>query len=305
MVAMHPLAQQIEQYKLYLKVEKNASLNTVTSYVADLESFVEFAKLQGFGEAIFANIPSIHIRSYLYDLKTKGYARRTMARRISSLRSFFQFLYRKEVIAENPLDTVHTPRIEKHTPVALEIIEIEKMLELPSPDLLGQRDSALLELLYASGVRVSELTSLTVKDVDFNCRCILVCGKGSKHRIVPIGQRAISAIESYLKNARNQLYMKHLGFDHDALFVNKSGGPLTDRSVRRVIDKYVSMLALSKNISPTSIRYSSADYLLSNGADWCSIKDILGNIDLSKLQTCMNSPKERLKTIYQHSHPRA
>lgn len=302
---MHPMAQQIEQYKLYLKVEKNASLHTVTSYLADLESFVEFAKLQGFSEALFANSSSMVIRSYLNQLKAKGYARRTIARRIASLRSFFRFLCCKELIDANPFAAIHTPKIEKLTHVILEKTEIDQMLELPGSDLLGQRDAAILELLYASGVRVSELIGLTVRDVDFSCCCILVCGNSSKYRIVPIGRKAIDAIGYYLTHSRIQLYTKHQGMPHDALFVNKSGGPLTDRSVRRVINKYVSLLALSKNISPTSIRYTSAAHLISNGADLCSVREILGNVGLSIKQIYTNASKERLKSVYQHSHPRA
>lgn len=302
---MQPLAQHIEQYKLYLKVEKNASLHTVTSYLADLESFVEFAKLQGLSEALFADMLSMVIRSYLNNLKMQGYSKRTIARRIASLRCFFQFLHNRELVENNPLDVVHTPRIAKYTPVILEKNEIDRLLELPGSDYLGQRDSALLHLLCSSGVRVSELIGLKVTDVDFNCRCILVCGKGSKYRIVPIGQKAITTVECYIKNARTKLYMKHLGLAHSALFVNKSGGMLTDRSVRRIVDKYAALLGLSKSISPTSIRYSSASQLFSNGVNWCSMQNILGNIDPSKTQIYSCSQKERLKSVYKHSHPRA
>ncbi|HWQ62622.1 MAG TPA: tyrosine recombinase, partial [Negativicutes bacterium] len=244
------------------------------------------------------------IRAYLAYLKDEDYARRTIARKMAALRSFFRHLCRETVVTENPFTTVRTPKLEKRLPVFLDPAEIDAILDLPARDSLGRRDAAALELLYATGMRVGELAGLAVRDVDLAEGYALVYGKGSKERVVPVGRKAIAALKLYLELSRPRL-MAAGGTAHDRLFVNSRGGPLTDRSVRRVVDKYVTALAIAKNVSPHTIRHTFATHLLNNGADLRTVQELLGHVNLSTTQLYTHVTKERLKTVYGKAHPRA
>lgn len=301
---MDNLIQQIEHFMQYLRVEKNASQHTVKSYRADIECFIAFAQEQGAEEALFVNVKPILIRAYLAEMKNKEYSRKTIARRIASLRSFFRHLCREEVITENPFSLIHSPKLEKKLPVFLDPIEINDLLALPEDSLLGQRDAAILELLYATGMRVGELAALAIENVDLSRGFVLVFGKGAKERIVPVGRTAIKAIARYLSNSRLVL-LKKSDVSHNQLFVNNKGGPLTDRSIRRILEKYVEMLALTKHVSPHTIRHTFATHLLNNGADLRSVQELLGHVSLSTTQLYTHVTKERLKSIYHNAHPRA
>jgi len=298
--------RHIQHFLVYLQVEKNASQHTITNYRADIELFIAFAHKQGVvGEVLFANVTPVLIRAYLADLNKQQYARRTIARRIAAVKSFFRFLCRENIIIENPFSGIRTPKLDKKLPVFLNPNEIDDLLVLPGNDTLGLRDAAILELLYATGVRVSELAGLTLANIDLANCYILVCGKGAKERIIPIGRKAKSALECYLSQARPKLYIKVKGHYHDKLFVNSKGGPLTDRSIRRILDKYVQWLAINKNVSPHTIRHTFATHLLNNGADLRSVQELLGHVNLSTTQLYTHVTKERLKTVYRDSHPRA
>lgn len=294
----------LEQFILYLRVEKNASRHTVDNYRADIGRFFEFACNRGINAANFADITPILIRAYLAEMKQGDYARRTIARRIAALRSFFRFLCRESIIDDNPFKLIHTPKLEKRLPVFLDPAEICQLVELPRQDVLGLRDCAILELLYATGVRVSELVGLTLNDLDFDTGYVLVYGKGSKERVVPVGKKAVAAVKTYLTVSRPLLYAKYR-LSHNYLFVNKKGGPLTDRSIRRIIDKYVDSMAMAKNVSPHTIRHSFATHLLNNGADLRSVQELLGHVNLSTTQLYTHVTKERIKSVYQQAHPRA
>lgn len=302
---MESLRKQLEQFIQYLRVEKNASQHTISNYQADIERFFTFAREQSVGEVLFEDVTTILIRAYLARLKEEDYARRTIARRVAALRSFFRFLCREAVIAQNPFKTVHTPKLEKKLPVFLDAGEITGLLDLPDNTPLGRRDAAILELLYATGVRVSELAGLTVKDLDFSSGYLLVYGKGAKERIVPVGRKAITAARYYLDKIRPKLCSVSNKGAHDKFFVNKSGGPLTDRSVRRILDKYVDALAITKNVSPHTIRHTFATHLLNNGADLRSVQELLGHVNLSTTQLYTHVTKERIKSVYLQAHPRA
>jgi integrase/recombinase XerC len=302
---MESLRKQLEQFIQYLRVEKNASQHTISNYQADIERFFAFAREQSVGEVLFEDVTTILIRAYLARLKEEDYARRTIARRVAALRSFFRFLCREAVIAQNPFKTVHTPKLEKKLPVFLDAGEITGLLDLPDNTPLGRRDSAILELLYATGVRVSELAGLTVKDLDFSSGYLLVYGKGAKERIVPVGRKAITAARYYLDKIRPKLCSVSNKGAHDKFFVNKNGGPLTDRSVRRILDKYVDALAIAKNVSPHTIRHTFATHLLNNGADLRSVQELLGHVNLSTTQLYTHVTKERIKSVYLQAHPRA
>lgn len=302
---MERLNDLIQQYMLYLQVEKNASQHTVHNYRADIDHFILFVQQQGAGEALFSQIKPIHIRAYLVELNKDQYARRTVARKIACLRSFYRFLCRENYVDDNPFDGIHTPKLEKRLPVFLDAVEVKDMLELPGSDLLGRRDAALMETLYATGARVGELVGLGIGDLDLVNRFVLLFGKGAKERVVPIGRTAVRALEYYLAIIRPQLYSRHKGSVHQALFLNRNGGPLTDRSVRRMIDKYVEVLALKKHVTPHTIRHSFATHLLDNGADLRFVQELLGHVSLSTTQLYTHVTKERLKAVYRNAHPRA
>ncbi len=305
MMEQEQINQQIWQFMQYLQIEKNASQHTVVNYRADIDCFITFARSQGASEVLFTRVTPIFIRAYMTSLMEQGYSRRTIARRIAALRSFFRFLSREEIIANNPFTLVHTPKLEKKLPVFLDTTEIDELLKLPASDDLGRRDATIIELLYASGIRVGELTGLKIRDIDISSQYILVYGKGAKERIVPIGRHARISLEYYLAHIRPRLYSKHRGVSHEQLFVNSKGGPLTDRSVRRVIEKYVGILALQKNVSPHTIRHTFATHLLNNGADLRSVQELLGHVNLSTTQLYTHVTKEKLKSVYKHTHPRA
>lgn len=296
--------QHTNDFLRYLSIEKNASLHTIRDYTTDIKNFIEFISNNDILATVPGTVNSIMLRAYLNHLKKKEYSRRTIARKIAALRSFFRYLCREEIIMENPFTGLRTPKLEKRLPSFFDQLEIENLLLLPDDNLLGYRDKAILELLYASGSRVGELTRLQIQDVDFLNRCILVYGKGSKERIVPIGRKAVDALQRYLDFSRPRLCV-HLEQMHQVLFVNHRGGPLTDRSVRRILEKYVDLMALKKHVSPHTIRHSFATHLLDNGADLRCVQELLGHVSLSTTQVYTHISKERLKTVYHKSHPRA
>jgi integrase/recombinase XerC len=288
----------------YLKVQKNSSPHTIASYQADIAHFHAFAagKL-GLKEVPPTAVTPILIRAYLATLKDEGYARRTIARKMAALRSFFRHLCREAVVADNPFAAVRTPKLEKKLPVFLDPGEMDAILDLPGRSDLGRRDAAVLELLYATGMRVGELAGLDVRDVDLGEGYALVYGKGSKERVVPVGRKAIAALKLYLDLARPRLTAT--AERHERLFVNSRGGPLTDRSVRRIVDKYVTALAIAKNVSPHTIRHTFATHLLNNGADLRAVQELLGHVNLSTTQLYTHVTKERVKSVYAQAHPRA
>jgi integrase/recombinase XerC len=303
-VHMKPLEQYVTGFFLYLKMERNVSPYTLQDYETDIRRFIEFLANQGFVDALPCDINSILIRAYLGELKQQEYARRTIARRIAALRSFFRYLCLEDVIADNPFRGMRTPKLEKRLPTFLDSKEMEQLLLLPTSDLLGRRDAAALELLYASGMRVGELAGLHIKDIDLINRYVLIYGKGSKERIVPVGRVAVRVLEHYLKKVRPILYGSSATV-HSTLLLNHRGGPLTDRSIRRILDKYVQLMALNKHVSPHTIRHSFATHLLDNGADLRCVQELLGHVNLSTTQIYTHISKEKLKSIYRNTHPRA
>ncbi|WP_255451309.1 site-specific tyrosine recombinase/integron integrase [Sporomusa sp. KB1] len=309
--AFDGVAQLVERFVLYLKLEKNASQHTIHNYQRDIWQFVGFVDNQDSGVALFIDINPLIIRSYLAFLKSKQYAKATIMRRIAALRSFFRFLCRENVLKENPCKAVRTPKLDKKLPVFLDINEIRELITLPDNNLLGIRDKAVLEMLYATGIQVSELTGITLPDIDLSGRAIIVSGKGAKQRIVLMGRTAVEVLELYLSSARPRLcanpgeYGHQIDKVHNYVFVNNRGGPLTDRSVRRIVDKYVEVMAIKKNVSPHTLRHTFATHLLDNGADLGTVQELLGHVTLSTTQLYINVTTERLKENYRKFHPRA
>lgn len=285
----------IDKFINYLKVEKNAAAHTIKNYTIDLDAFSLFI-----GDKDIADIDHLALRRFLAELRSKVYSKRTIARKLASLRSFFKFLYREGYIKSNPITAISSPKLDKKLPKFLDVNQVTRVILKPDTSTNpGLRDRAILETLYSTGIRVSELVGLDSGDVDFISGVIKVFGKGSKERMVPIGEEALKAIRKY--NDKKGKPDKN----KDAIFLNNRGGRLTDRSVRRMLDKYIKACAIEEKISPHSLRHSFATHLLDRGADLRSVQELLGHMNLSTTQIYTHVTMDRLKTVYDKSHPRA
>lgn len=249
-------------------------------------------------------VTSEQIRSFLAFLHEREYSKATAARKLATLRSFYKFCLRRGFIAQNPVASIRTPKQEKRLPKFLEVEQIQKLLTTPDDStLLGSRDRAMLETLYSTGVRVSELVALNIADVDATGECLRVRGKGRKERVSPIGPTAIVAIKKYLEMRIRD--PRNATFDQQPLFVNKHGQRLSTRSVRRKLDKYLIMCGLDPSISPHTIRHTFATHMLNNGADLRSVQELLGHQSISTTQVYTHVTTTQLKKDYDNSHPRA
>ncbi len=290
----------LKDYHGYLLIEQNAAQNTITSYFKDIEDLENFLVIEKISE--INEIEYLTIRKYLAALNAKNYSRRTIARKLSGLRTFFKFLLREGHIEHNPFQLISSPKLDKKLPVFMYSEEINELLTMPDEDsVLGIRDRAIMEVLYASGIRVSELVSLDVSSIDFVAGVALVFGKGKKERYVNLGKYSIDALANYLDNSRSK---QTTDIDNEALFLNRYGNRLSDRSVRRMIDKYVNEMALNKNISPHSFRHTFATHLLNGGADLRVVQELLGHTNISTTQIYTHVTKEKLQSIYKEFHPR-
>lgn len=294
----------IEQYLTYLKIEKHASEHTLRSYNRDISDFFQYFKDKGTPLSI-DETNNMHLREYLTVLMRNQYSRKTIARKLSGLRSFYRYLMREQVVKNNPVKEVSTPKLAKTLPKYLYQDEMVSLLNQPDLNTpLGIRDRAILELLYASGMRVSELVGLSTHDLDLDIGVALVFGKGAKERYVPIGKIAIQFIQQYLQEVRPILLAQYNEI-HDTLFLNSRGGPLTDRSVRRIVEKYIGTANVSLKATPHTFRHSFATHLLDGGADLRSVQELLGHMNISTTQIYTHVSKERLRDTYNQSHPRA
>ena len=296
--------QYPQRFLTYLPVDKACSGRTVTNYSKDLASFAAFWQQRTGKALLWEQVSSLDVRAYLAFLNEKGYARRTVARRISALRSFYKFLVRENILEVSPLAKVRSPKLEKKLPTFLEEVEVNELLTLPDTKPLGRRDQAILELLYATGCRVSELVGLTLERLDLGNRFVIVQGKGNKERLVPLGHSCCQALAAYYPY-RMELMQRYHVEQHDYVFVNNRGGVLTDRSVRRILDKYISQLALRKQVSPHTIRHTFATHLLAHGADLRAVQELLGHANLSTTQIYTHVTTERIAAVYRKNHPRA
>ena len=290
------MKRYIEKFLRYLEYEKNASSYTLTCYRGDLEAFE-----RSVGETPIEKIDMLSLRRFLADLKAKNLQKITVARKLSSLRSFFKFLCREGHLKTNPAAGLRTPKQEKRLPKVLGIEEVSRLLEGASNDFQGLRDRAILETLYSSGLRVSELTQLDLPHVDSIGGVVKVAGKGKKERLSPIGEKALLAIRLYLEKREETGKLR----DSKILFVNRNGGRLSARSVRRVLDRAIRRTSLSHHISPHTLRHSFATHLLDRGADLRAVQELLGHQHLSTTQIYTHVTAERLKKVYDKAHPRA
>ena len=248
---------------------------------------------------------ALTIREFLTYLYAQNYTKSTTARKLATLRSFYKFLIRRGVVSLNPLSTIRTPKQEKRLPKCLDLEQVQKLLDAPGDnDLLSARDKAMLEVLYSSGIRVSELVELDMADLDLTEGVLRVKGKGRKERLTPIGSQAIRAIQRYFELRAIDMRSQQ-GAYGTRVFLNKHGEPLSTRSVRRKLDKYLVNAGLDPGISPHTLRHSFATHLLNNGADLRSVQELLGHQSLSTTQIYTHLTTSRMKEVYDSAHPRA
>lgn len=296
------MQELIKKYMMYLLVGKHCSPNTVRAYESDLTDLCIFmAKEQNAKVVDMAAIDNIAIRHYLAYLRQQGIGKRSISRKLSAIRSFYHYIMREDLVKDINMFTVKTPKADKMLPKFLYYPEIETLLSMPDDSFLGLRNKAILEVLYGAGLRVSELVSINIGDIDFVVGYVRVMGKGSKERIVPIGLPALEAVKAY-EAARD---VKFPLSKEKALFLNNRGGRLTDRSVRNIVNKYIKEAAIQQKISPHTLRHSFATHLLDNGADLRSVQEFLGHSSLSTTQIYTHVTKSRIKEVYDKTHPRA
>ena len=302
------MKELIDQFLEHLRYERNVSAHTLRNYSSDLEQFLQFLTADGKRTAPYVSeIDHLTIREWMAALHTAQKSKRSIARKLATLRTFFQFLVREGMLEMNPAKLVSTPRLEKKLPKHLSIEDAIRFIESPDPETdLGKRDRAMLELMYATGVRVAELTTLNLADVDFRNQLIRVTGKRRKQRIVPFGDPAVEALRNYLKVREKFLFNAPVSKrDEEALFLNYQGTRITTRSVGRMVDKYIRLCAGMHNISPHALRHSFATHLLDSGADLRDIQELLGHARLSTTQVYTHVSMEKLIEVYDKAHPKA
>jgi len=307
------MIKYLDKFFTYLEVEKNYSRHTTLNYRIDLEEFAKFL------ETPIEAVAYPDLRRFLAQLKARNLKPRTLARKLSSLRSFFKFLQREKIIQSNPAKLLVTPKLDKPLPYFMSEEEAVQIIEAPkSGKINSPRDKAIFEILYSTGIRVSELVGLNVDDVDFIGNIIKVMGKGKKERMVPIGDQALNVLKEYLDKRLNSppqegaplhnlTKSKEQGLwgGGNFVFANKGGTRLSDRSVRNIINKYIREQAMAQHVTPHMFRHSFATHLLNHGADLRSVQELLGHVNLSTTQIYTHLTTDKLKKVYDKSHPRA
>jgi integrase/recombinase XerD len=294
------LERWIDYFLHHLAVEKGLSPNTLEAYARDLQGYC--ALLRQRGTLAVEKIAPEQSLNYLKTLRSRGLSPRSQARVLSALRGFHKFLLQEQAVEENPVRRVRSPRVVPRLPSVLTPKEMEDLLQQPDPrQPLGSRDRAMLELLYAAGLRVSELVRLSVNDVNLEVGYVRTKGKGSKERIVPLGKPACRALEDYLKGPR---LLHPLRSSHPVLFVGRRGRGLTRQGFWKILKGYARRAGIRKRITPHILRHSFATHLLERGADLRSIQSMLGHADIATTQVYTHVSREHLKQLHQRLHPR-
>ncbi len=298
----------LDAFLRYLTDVRGVSMNTAEAYARDVNQFLEFLEdaRPEEGADDWASVDYHLLRGFLGHLARLRYAKSTVARKLAALRSFFRFLMQEGVVAQNPAALAATPKQDQRLPNYLYEQEVAALLEAPDTTTpLGQRDRAILEVLYATGVRVSELVRMDVSSVALDTREVRVIGKGNRERIVLLGGRAVSALRAYLAAGRSQLLRESSAPDEAAVFLNGRGGRLSVRGVQQRLHKYVLEAGASQRITPHAFRHSFATHLLDAGADLRSIQVLLGHRNLGTVETYTHVTTERMKEVYGAAHPLA
>ncbi len=296
------MKKNLQTFMQFVSVERGLAMNTLESYERDLTLFIDFLtkhQIQTVNEST-----KTHITDYLLHLKKLGRASSTISRSMVSIRSFYQFLVRERLIDHDPSQHMNTPKVDRKLPKALHVSEVEMLLNHPKLDTAqGMRDKAMLEVLYATGIRVSELVSLNASNVNLSMGFLRVIGKGSKERIIPLGRIAIGFLNEYMQHKRLKL-LKSTSVT-EALFLNHLGTRLTRQGFWKIIKKVAREAKINKEITPHTLRHSFATHLLENGADLRSVQEMLGHADISTTQIYTHITKSRMKQVYDQTHPRA
>ncbi len=304
------MQEVFDRYINHLKAERNASPYTVRNYTNDLlgnykrgaeKGFFQFLKLKKI--ASLGEVDRHILRDYIAWLMEQGVVRASVARKLSAIRSFYRYLMREGILSTNPLENASSPKLDRRLPSFLTTEEMKRLLE--APDLStpqGQRDSAFLELLYASGLRVSELANLNLGQVDLDTREVRVWGKGAKERIVLMGEPAARALTDYLNEARPRLLGEKKS---NAVFLNRYGGRLTERSVQSILEEYANITGIGRKVHPHMLRHTFATHLLDGGADLRVVQELLGHASLSTTQIYTHVSKSQAKKVYLSAHPMA
>jgi len=294
------MRRELSEFLDYLRYERNASVHTVSGYRRDLTQFIDYIAERG---GSLRKVDNVQIRGFLAQLHERKLKKSSAARKLAAIRSFFRFGVMKKWIAENPAKVVATPKQERRVPSFLSEEEMTSFLEVPSTGRpLTVRDRAILELLYASGIRVSELVGINLEDANIGERLVRVRGKGKKERLVPFGRTAGERLSAYIR-VRSGLVEDSIG--EKALFLNYQGRRISTRSVERIVDKYIRLTAVKRKISPHSLRHSFASHLLSRGADLRVIQELLGHESLATTQKYTHINLGQLMDVYRKSHPRS
>jgi len=295
------MQEVFDKYIAYLEVERNASPYTVRNYTTDLLDFFHFVKDRGIDS--LKDVDKHVLRDYLAHLMERSVVKASIARKLSAIRSFYRYLAREEILPVNPVQETSSPKLDKRLPSFLTTDEITRLLEVPDQSTpQGQRDRALLELLYASGLRVSELVGLNLEQVNLDTREIRVWGKGSKERVGLMGEPAATALIAYLEQGRTQLIGRKKS---NALFLNRYGERLTERRVQRILEKYASTVGIGRRVHPHMLRHTFATHLLDGGADLRVVQELLGHASLSSTQVYTHVSKSQAKKVYLSAHPMA
>ncbi|MEI3604680.1 site-specific tyrosine recombinase XerD [Pseudogracilibacillus sp. SE30717A] len=296
------LKDAVDDFFHYLQIERGLAENTIVSYRRDLVQYMTFIKEKNSIED-WNQIKRSDIVEFLYKIKKSGKSTATISRMISSIRSFHQFLVRDRIVDQDASLHIETPKLDRLFPQILSSEEVDKLLDVPDTSPLTIRNKAMLELMYATGLRVTELISLQSADLHLTMGFVRCVGKGDKERIIPVGDLAKHALEVYLHNARSELLKKNKS--ETTLFVNHHGRPLSRQGFWKIIKALAQQKGLTKEITPHTLRHSFATHLLENGADLRSVQEMLGHADISTTQIYTHISKRRLKDMYQQFHPRA
>jgi len=294
--------EHLDKFVTYLIAEKNASPYTVKNYRHEIRQFFDFLKEQGIDS--WGGVDRYILRRYLAWLQAEGYVKASITRRISELRSFCRYLVREDVLDANPIRVISSPKVPKRLPDYLSPHQVEALLAAPDATApQGQRDRAILEVLYASGLRVSELVSLNLSNLDLRRGELRVWGKGAKERLALLGKPACRALTRYIEDGRSKLIKENRATS--ALFLNRLGSRLSTRSVSNILDKYAKLAGLERRVTPHVIRHTFATHLLDGGADLRTVQELLGHASLSTTQIYTHVSQARAKEVYRKAHPRA
>ncbi|MBN2367188.1 MAG: tyrosine recombinase XerC [Calditrichaeota bacterium] len=295
---------ELNNFVLYIRQERRYSPHTVRSYQIDLSQFIEFLEEEIFRDKVEArSVDDDHIRGFIEQLFILGLDKRSIARKLSAIKSFFKYLQRMDFIQQNPVLHLRTPKLDKKLPTVLEEHQIRKLMDIPDSETFeGIRDRAILELFYGCGVRLAELIQLKLKQIHLTDHYIIVEGKRNKERLLPVGEFAIDALNLYFNVRRDILKQSE---DTPFVFVNKKGKPLYPLAVQKMVKKYLQQVSEQEHLSPHVLRHTYATHLLDRGAELLAVKELLGHSSLSTTQIYTHVSMDRLKSVYRKAHPRS